>query len=171
MQDNRLRRMQVPFERKGQCKLQPNNPRSRDGIVHDYCPPGHVRSELDKLFSYYADIRRQNVPTPAEATWLHHRFVWTHPFQDGNGRSSRLLKAHVYLRKGDIPPVITTAEKAAYIGALEDADSGNVRTFGDHIGGSASTQIWNSSAVTKRVLAGHQQFTYRNGGVTHQGHD
>lgn len=50
MQDNRLRRVQVPFERKGKYKLSPNNPRSRDGIVHDYCPPEHVRSELDKLY-------------------------------------------------------------------------------------------------------------------------
>ena len=109
--------------------------------------------------------------TLAEAVWLHYRFVWTYPFQDGNDRSSRLLKTYVYLRKGEIPPVITTTEKAAYIGTLEDADRGYVRTFGDYIGGSASTQIWNSSAVTKRVLADHQQFTYRNDGVTHQGHD
>ena len=115
--DGRVRRVEVPFERKGEYKLLPNNPRRHDGVVHEYCPPEHVRHEMDRLLDVYQNIREQNVPTHVEAGWLHHRFVRTHPFQDGNGRVSRLLVAYVYLRRGEAPPIIHANEKFPYIAA------------------------------------------------------
>src|SRR5258708_7883230 len=45
------------FERKiekGQYKSLPNNPFQIDGAVHEYCPPEHVASEMDRM------IERQN---------------------------------------------------------------------------------------------------------------
>lgn len=80
------RRVEVEFREKGMYKTQPNNPRRPDGMVHEYCPPEHCRSEMDRLFALYHDIRAQQLPVAVEAAWLHHRFVRTHPFRDGNGR-------------------------------------------------------------------------------------
>lgn len=79
--------------RKGQYKAWPNNPRTPSGEIHEYCPPIHVRSELDRLFEMHATHRAAGVPTEVEAAGLHHRFVQIHPFQDGNGRMARSLVA------------------------------------------------------------------------------
>jgi hypothetical protein len=37
-----------PLE-KGAYKTLPNNPRQADGTIHEYCPPEHVASEMDRL--------------------------------------------------------------------------------------------------------------------------
>ena len=41
------RRVQVPFRLKGQWMVRSNNPRRRDGVVHQYCPPERVQDEMD----------------------------------------------------------------------------------------------------------------------------
>ena len=56
---------------------------------------------MDRFFTLYRDIRERGYPVNVEAAWLHHRFVRTHPFQDGNGRVSRLLMAWAYLKPLD----------------------------------------------------------------------
>ena len=121
--------VQVTFERKGVCKLHSNNPKRFDGIVHEYCPPEHVQSEMDRLLDYHRDIDKKHISTHVEAAWLHHRFVRTHPFQDGNGRMSRLLIAYVYLKRWEIPPIITAEGKSAYTAALENGGSRQSETL------------------------------------------
>ena len=37
----------------GTFKTMPNIPTRPDGVVHQYCPPEHVDSELDNLLSWY----------------------------------------------------------------------------------------------------------------------
>ena len=83
VEGGRVIRVQVTFERKGVCKLHSNNPKRFDGIVHEYCPPEHVQSEMDRLLDYHRDIDKKHISTHVEAAWLHHRFVRTHPFEDG----------------------------------------------------------------------------------------
>ena len=166
---DRLVKVQIEFKRGGQYKLHPNNPRRSDGVVYEYCPPEHIQTEMDRLFTLYSDIRRQEIPTEVEAAWLHHRFARTHPFQDGNGRVSRLLMAYVYLRKGEVPPIITTEGKEAYIDALESADRDELKVFSDHLGGLASVQTRNAIQIAKKVLTGNHRRTHSNGGVTNNG--
>ena len=167
--DGRRQRVELPFERKGQYKLRSNNPHRQDGIVHEYCPPGQVQAEMERLLGLYAAIRKQDVPTHVEAGWLHHRFVRTHPFQDGNGRVSRLLVAYVYLRRGETPPIVTAEGRLAYIDALEEADRGELRAFCNHLGRLAALQLESLITTTKNVLAGRRRRTHANGGVTNKG--
>ena len=169
MDGGRLKRVQTPFERKGQYKLHPNNPRRRDGIVHEYCPPEHVQSEMSRLFSFYEAMRRQTLPTEVEAAWLHHRFVRIHPFQDGNGRVSRLLMAYVYLRKGEVPPVVSNDGRDAYIDSLERADRGDLKAFSDHLRNLAMVQLGPAVRLAGDVLKGRNRLRHGNGGVTDNG--
>ena len=169
IEGNRLQRVQVPFERKGQYKLHSNNPRRQDGVVHEYCPPEHVQGEMDRLLELYADIRQQNVPAHVEAGWLHHRFVRTHPFQDGNGRVSRLLVAYAYLRRGEATPIVSTEGRDAYITALEIADRGDLKAFCNHLGNLAAVQLSGIILTARNVLAGQQRRVHANGGVTNKG--
>ena len=167
--DGRVRRVEIPFERKGEYKLRPNNPRRQDGVVHEYCPPEHVQSEMDRLLAHYEDIREREIATHVEAGWLHHRFVRTHPFQDGNGRVSRLLVAYAYLRRGEAPPIINANEKFSYITALEIADKGDMKPFCEHLGLRANLQLTSLINTTKQALDGNNRYRHGNGGLTSNG--
>ena len=91
------------------------------------------------------DSGRHHFPTPAEvpalmgdfAQWLgaapatpesvfaaHRRLVEIHPFNDGSGRTARLLMNLVLLRGGYPPLAVRPQDRPAYIGALQDAQAG-----------------------------------------------
>ena len=127
------RRVEVPLLR-GEYKEQPDNPKRPDGSVHEYCPPEHVASEMDRLVAYHLDHEEKEVQPDVEAAWLHHRFVQIHPFQDGNGRVARALASLIFVRANWFPLIITRDDREAYINALEIADRGElgllVKLFG-----------------------------------------
>lgn len=60
--------------------------------------------------------------------WIHHRFLWIHPFQNYNGRIGRLL-INVILLNLDLPPVELKIEtelgRKKYIKALQKANDGD----------------------------------------------
>jgi Fic-DOC domain mobile mystery protein B len=70
------------------------------------------------------------------ATRIHHRAVQIHPFQNGNGRWSRML-ANIYLRQNGSMPVkwqedLLSSEnpkRDEYIQALKMADDGNYKAL------------------------------------------
>jgi Fic family protein len=111
---------------KGDWKRQPNNPQRPDGIMHEYCPPEQVQSEMDRLVLLHNQHVEQKVSPEVEAAWLHHRFTQIHPFQDGNGRVARCLATIVLLQAGRFPLVITRDHRENYITALEQADSSDL---------------------------------------------
>ena len=163
--EGRIRKVQVPFVRKGVWKIAPNNPRRPDGVVHQYCPPEHVEAEMDRFFAIYNDeVAPRRYPVEVEAAWLHHRFVRTHPFQDGNGRVSRLLMAYAYVKRNLPSPIITAFAKPAYINVLEVADQGDLRPFVDRLAVLASDQIQGSIDVAGQALSGALNRPTGNGG-------
>lgn len=112
---------------KGKYKTDSNSPTRPNGSVHEYCPPEHVASEMDRLIAIYAEHQERAIPPEVEAAWLHHRFSQIHPFADGNGRVARALASLVFIRAGWFPAIIKRDDWARYIEALEKADSGDVR--------------------------------------------
>ncbi len=116
------RRVEMPLT-KGDYKKRPNNPVRPDGLIHEYCPPEHVASEMDRLLAMHLEHREGGVAPEVEAAWLHHRFTQIHPFQDGNGRVARALATLVMIRVGWFPLVVTDGGRADYIDALEAADA------------------------------------------------
>lgn len=109
----------------GAFKELPNNPTRDDGSVHEYCPPIHVRSEMDQLIAWYDQYGAVN--PILLAAWLHHRFSQIHPYQDGNGRVARVLANLVLVKHQLFPVVITRDHRPQYIDALEQADLGNLK--------------------------------------------
>jgi Fic family protein len=117
--------IEVPLLR-GDWKRQPNSPTRPNGGLHEYCPPEHVASEMDRLVALHLDHADKKVPPQIESAWLHHRFTQIHPFQDGNGRVARALASLILIRDGWFPLVIHRDLFNQYIDALEHADMGNL---------------------------------------------
>ena len=125
------RKFETALDRGG-FKTQPNNPtRREDGLIHEYCPPIQVESELDNLISWYNEYQHQSTAHHQllVAAWLHHRFTQIHPFQDGNGRVARALLTWHLIKDGYLPIVISRDDRTQYLNALESADTGNLSSF------------------------------------------
>ena len=94
--------LEIPLLR-GKFKEHPNNPRRPDGSIHEYCPPIHVDSEVDRLIDLYNSYN--SIDPIVVAAWLHHRFTQIHPYQDGNGRLARVI-ATMLLVQNDLLPIV-----------------------------------------------------------------
>jgi len=116
-------RMDVPLV-KGAYKTLPNNVVLPDGAIHEYCPPEHVASEVDRLLELHASYEGRD--PLLVAAWFHHRFTQIHPFQDGNGRVARVLSAYILLKAGLLPIVVDRDRREDYLTALREGDSGRI---------------------------------------------
>lgn len=159
------RRVEVPLLR-GDYKVRPNNPRRRDGFVHEYCPPEQTRSEMDRLLEMHRAHRDRELPADVEAAWLHYEFVRIHPFQDGNGRMARLLMAYVFARTRECPPVIPLELRKHYILSLEEADRGDLRPFIEFIATLAAANTDGAILTANKALRGDYRTRHGNGGMT-----
>lgn len=111
---------------KSQQGLIRNNPmfviNSDDRIEYVATSPDAVESELDKLF-HDIDILYKKELNPFEifyyAALLHLVFVKIHPFQDGNGRTARLIEKWFLIEKIGEKAVSIQLEKNYYINLKE----------------------------------------------------
>lgn len=146
---------------RGDWKHHPNNPLRRDGVVHEYCPPEQVASQMDQLLAWHEEHLAAGVSPEVEAAWLHHRFTQIHPFQDGNGRVARLLASLVLLRAGWFPLVVLDEEMQAegrvrYIEALERADAGDLSDLVKLIAKSQQRTFIQALSLSEETLSHHQ---------------
>lgn len=131
----------------GDYKQQPNNVLLPDGKMFAYTPPGDVPAEMDELITWYRERDKAADMHPVElAARMHYRFVRIHPFDDGNGRLSRLLMNYVLLRAGYPAVVIKSEDKRGYLNALHDADAGNLESFVAYI---AKQEAWSLELALK----------------------
>jgi len=70
---------------------------------HTLPQPSDIRGLMDELYLY---IGEENDPKMdlLKIAIAHHRFVWIHPFGNGNGRTVRLLTYAMLCKKGFITP-------------------------------------------------------------------
>ncbi|RZK01512.1 MAG: Fic family protein, partial [Flavobacterium sp.] len=116
---------------KGQFKKFENNPKRADGTVFLYCPPVHVDAEIDGLLTTLYELEEKGVKPIIIAAWFHHGFTQIHPFQDGNGRSARLLASLILIKHGLFPFTVKGIEKKKYIDSLELADKNEPQNLVD----------------------------------------
>jgi len=79
-----------------------------------------IQEEMDKLFHWILTDRDQVHPVEFAAQ-LHKRFVFIHPFKDGNGRIARLIMNTALIQDGYLLAVIPPVLRHQYIELLEKA--------------------------------------------------
>jgi Fic family protein len=112
----------------GEFKKQPNHVLQRNGTIHNYVDPVHVRDEIDNLCKWINDNIDKVHPVIAAAI-AHYNFVRIHPFDDGNGREARLLMNLILMQKQLPPAVIKVENRNRYLKALSQADNGDLEPF------------------------------------------
>ncbi len=109
----------------GQYKTQPNHVRTATGELHRFAEPDETPALMAGWTRVFRrDLERSDYPLPLFLAESHWRILRIHPFDDGNGRTARLLSNYALLRK-DLPPVVIKgADRARYISGLQNADVG-----------------------------------------------
>ncbi|TQM83613.1 Fic/DOC family protein [Saccharothrix saharensis] len=109
----------------GEWKQQVNHVTRPDGSLLEYTPPEQVASQMDRLVELYRDYGDRD--PIVQASWLHHRFVRIHPFEDGNGRVARCLTLLILLKHDLAPLVVDRRERTRYLQCLDRANEGDLR--------------------------------------------
>ena len=79
-----------------------------------------IQSEIEVLCEWIR-MERKNYHPVEFAALLHKKFVFIHPFIDGNGRVARLLMNTALIQDGYLPALIPPILRSEYISLLEKA--------------------------------------------------
>lgn len=101
------------------------------GSKYAVCKADRIQHEMEQLFQWAARERDKYHPIEFAAQ-LHKRFVFIHPFIDGNGRISRLLMNAALIQDGYMLAIIPPVLRQEYISLLERAHNDD-RPFMDFI--------------------------------------
>ena len=112
----------------GSYKTEPNSVRLPNGELFEYTAPQEVPIQMQELMEWYRDEQSGLHPVTL-AAMFHYKFVRIHPFDDGNGRVSRLLMNYILLAHKLPPVVIKSSDKQNYLHALHLADIGQLEAF------------------------------------------
>lgn len=121
---------------KGQYKFGANRVEARDekgkvvGIIFDPTPPHLTKKEMQELLDWFNEAVKVSFKHPLIiiANFIF-EYLAIHPFQDGNGRTSRLISNLLFLKSGyDFTSVVShekiiEANKADYYLALNKTQS------------------------------------------------
>jgi Fic family protein len=118
----------------GQYKIFPNSVRLENGEIFHYTSPENTPMQMGDLVDWYRkETDNKQLHAVQIAALFHYKFVVIHPFDDGNGRTSRLLMNYLLIRNGYAPAVIESVDKKNYLSALNKADTGNIEAFVEYI--------------------------------------
>ena len=119
----------------GEYKKEPNSVRLQNGEMFHYASPEETPAKMNELVDWLRNTSAEKKLHPLQiAAQLHYDFVRIHPFDDCNGRTSRLLMNYVLMRNGYPPVIIKSADKKNYLNALNKADVGDLDSFIQYIG-------------------------------------
>lgn len=89
--------------------FEPPDPSEVPILLQDLCAANEAASDLHPV---------------VRACWLHASFGAIHPFEDGNGRTGRLIQDWTLLAEGYLPVGIPASRRQEYYDALAEADGG-----------------------------------------------
>ncbi len=107
----------------GIYKTRPNSVITVTGEKFEYASPEETPALMTDLVQWYNQAESEGAMTPIElATLFHYRYIRIHPFEDGNGRVSRLIVNYILHRHGYPMIVVKSSDKSNYLTALNRCD-------------------------------------------------
>lgn len=121
--------------RVGVYKREPNHVITPDGKKHNYAEPSMVPGLMGELVDWFNEAENDTAIHPLiRAAVVHHQFVAIHPFDDGNGRTTRILMNLTLMRSGYPLLIVPVSDRLDYYKSLEAADAGNYAPLVNFLG-------------------------------------
>lgn len=111
------------------------------GARHMPPPPSLMYQQVK---NFYADLqwKGKELNQIEMAAWIHAEFVKIHPFQDGNGRTSRLIMNYQLMSEGFPAISVAKEDRLEYFKVLDVyAVEGNLQPFADLVAGLVDRQM------------------------------
>ena len=103
------------------------------GAAHKPPAPGEMYFQIKDFFSTLP-AKTEELNAIELAAYTHAEFVKIHPFEDGNGRTSRLIMNYQLMANGFLPVSIAKENRLAYFNTLEEyAVNSNLNPFAEMI--------------------------------------
>ncbi|MCW3102777.1 MAG: hypothetical protein JWO09_1217 [Bacteroidetes bacterium] len=118
----------------GKYKTSPNHVLTSTGETFYFATPEETPAKMHDLLEWYhRQKENKNVNPILLAAEFHYEFIRIHPFDDGNGRTARILMNFILMQFHYPPVIIKTEDKENYFIALRQADAGMIEPFIDYI--------------------------------------
>jgi Fic family protein len=92
----------------------------------NFAPPNALKVDaLMEDLIHWVNDETNALDIVLKASIFHHRFVWIHPFFDGNGRTVRLMFNLLLMKTGYPPAIILKNDRKKYYDALNKANLGD----------------------------------------------
>lgn len=118
----------------GKYKTQPNHVITVTGETFYFATPEETPAKMHELVEWFRKEKEKSDVNPIIlAALFHYRFILIHPFDDGNGRTARILMNFILMQFGYPPAIIKTEDKENYYAVLRLADAGELEPFIEYI--------------------------------------
>ncbi|MCB0840066.1 MAG: Fic family protein [Bacteroidetes bacterium] len=118
----------------GEYKTSPNHVKTKTGEIFRFATPEETPALMNDLILWYRNKSDNKEANPILlAAEFHYKFIRIHPFDDGNGRTARILMNFILMQFGYPPVIIKTEDKENYFAALRQADAGQIAPFIEYI--------------------------------------
>ena len=96
----------------------------------DHVPPTYteVKKHMLNFFKWYSANKNKLHPFEL-ASLIHAKLTWIHPFEDGNGRTSRTIMNFILMKKGFPMFFIPFDKREEYYKSLDIADKGDYKEY------------------------------------------
>src|SRR3989338_2744326 len=99
-----------------------------EGSKHLPPPNEEVKKHLLNMYKWYSAYKNKLHPFEL-ATLIHAKITWIHPFEDGNGRTSRAIMNWLLIKNGYPMFFIPFEKREEYYMTLEEADKENFKEY------------------------------------------
>lgn len=107
----------------GIYKTRPNSVKTVTGELFEYASVEETPVLMHDLIEWYNETEKNMELSPIElASLFHYRYIRIHPFEDGNGRISRLIVNYILAKHGYPMIVVRSDDKTNYLTALHQCD-------------------------------------------------
>jgi len=117
----------------GVYKTTPNHVRTKTGEIFRFATPEETPALMTDLINWYREKTQTASNSILLAAEFHYKFIRIHPFDDGNGRTARMLMNFILMQNAYPPVIIKTEDKESYFAVLRQADAGMIEPFIEYI--------------------------------------